>query len=110
MYKLFGIINLFDLVPDYVFPIFERDGALYFENCSDEEHIDEFYEIRSKSVLSRIKPLDAISYDGDAKDEYEIGNTVIVGFQYEENKYFIGTEEELKNRFKNLEMMLKKMC
>lgn len=110
MYKLYGIINLFDLIPDYVFPIFERDGALYFENCSDEEHIDEFYEIRSKSVLSRIKPLEVISYDGDTESEYEIGKTPIIGLQYEENKYFIGTEEELKKRFKNLEMMLKKMC
>lgn len=29
-YKLFGTMNMFDFVPDFVYPVFEKNGGILF--------------------------------------------------------------------------------
>ena len=56
-YKLIGTMNMFGIVPDFVYPIFENNGKYYFENSYNSLEIDSFYEICEEKKISRIKPL-----------------------------------------------------
>lgn len=91
-YKLIGTMNVFDIVPDFVYPIFENNGKYYFENSYNSLEIDSFYEICGEKKISRIKPLTS-SFNKliNVKEYYTIGDEPLVAFQTSEEKYFIGT-------------------
>ncbi len=55
LYKLTGFIDLFDIIPNFVFPVFEKDGKLFFQN-GHKNRIEEFVEVK-KSVYSKLIPL-----------------------------------------------------
>lgn len=91
-YKLIGTMNVFGIVPDFVYPIFENNGKYYFENSYNSLKIDSFYEICEEEKISRIKPLSS-SFNKliNVKEYYTIGDEPLVAFQTSEEKYFIGT-------------------
>ena len=50
-YKLVGFLNLFGAVPDFVYPIFEKENKYYFLIRYDEKlDIKEFKELRSHEI------------------------------------------------------------
>ena len=91
-YKLIGTMNMFDIVPDFVYPIFENNGKYYFQNSYDSLEIDSFYEICEEKKISRIKPL-TFTFNKliNVKEYYTIGDEPLVAFQTSKEKYFIGT-------------------
>ena len=54
-YKLFGTMNMFDFVPDFVYPVFEKNGEYYFQNSDNSMEIDSFYKICGEKHIERIK-------------------------------------------------------
>lgn len=54
-YKLIGFINLFDVIPDFVYPVFECGGEYYFQHGKNDQ-IEEFELVRS-DIHSKIVPL-----------------------------------------------------
>lgn len=52
-YKLVGFINLFDLVPDFVYPIYKCKGKYYFQH-GENGLIQDFIMVK-KSLLNKIK-------------------------------------------------------
>lgn len=44
-YKLIGFLNLFDIVPDFVFPVFEHNGSFYFQN-GKKDKIEMFEKVK----------------------------------------------------------------
>lgn len=91
-YKLIGTMNMFGIVPDFVYPIFENNGKYYFQNSYNSLEIDSFYEICEEKKISIIKPLTS-SFNKliNVKEYYTIGDEPLVAFQTSEEKYFIGT-------------------
>lgn len=91
-YKLIGTMNMLDIVPDFVHPIFENNGKYYFQNSYNSLEIDSFYEICEEEKISRIKPLTS-SFNKliNVKEYYTIGDIPLVAFQTSDEKYFIGT-------------------
>lgn len=90
-YKLIGFLNLFDVVPDFVYPVFESDGLYYFQ---DEYHgkITDFVLVKS-SVHSMItKTSEYKQILGIKKVELGIGSRSIYSFQIEKNKVVCGED------------------
>ena len=55
IYKLVGFLNIFDVIPDFAFPVFEHAGELYFQHGKDKA-ITEFVRVKEE-VLLKIIPL-----------------------------------------------------
>ena len=104
-YKLFGIMNMFDFVPDFVYPVFENQGKYYFQNSDNSIEIDSFYEICGEKHISRIKPLTS-SFNRliDVKEYYTVGDEPLVAFQTSEEKYFIGTSDIFNEFIKDIKI------
>ena len=54
-YKLIGFINLFGVIPDFVFPVFENEGEYYFQH-GNNDRIEEFEKVKS-DLYKQIIPL-----------------------------------------------------
>ncbi len=57
-YKLIGFLNLFNIVPDFVVPVFESKEKYYFQD-GEQDRIKEFVEAK-KSVTEHLIPLDCV--------------------------------------------------
>lgn len=91
-YKLFGTMNMFDLVPDFVYPVFESNGKYYFQNSDNSIEIDSFHEIYGEKHINKIKPL-ALSFNASKKEYYRVGDEPVVAFQTDKENYFVGTSD-----------------
>lgn len=87
-YKLIGFINLFDIVPDFVYPIFENGGQFYFQH-GKSNHIEEFVRVKH-SVYDRIIPVPS-----DSSIFVSLVSKPIYAFQYDINHIEHGTAEQL---------------
>ena len=54
-YKLIGFINLFGVIPDFVFPVFENEGEYYFQH-GNNDRIEEFEKVKG-DLYKQIIPL-----------------------------------------------------
>ena len=104
-YKLFGTMNMFDFVPDFVYPVFENNGKYYFQNSDNSIKIDSFYEICGEEHISKIKPLTS-SFNKliNVKEHYVVGDEPLVAFQTSEEKYFIGTSDVFNEFIKDIKI------
>lgn len=94
-YKLFGIMNMFRFIPDFVYPVFENNGKYYFQSSDNGLEIDSFQEIISENHIKMTRALTfSINKLLKIKDYYVVGDEPLVVFQINENDYFIGTSEE----------------
>ena len=104
VYKLVGFINLFDVIPDFVFPVFEFAGKFYFQH-GDQNQITEFIEIR-EDILPRIIPLPR-----KTTITITLQSDPIYAFQCNENTVEYGEASYLKEylvRFDTQDVILKK--
>lgn len=114
MYHFIGVVNMFDVYPDFVFPIYENssDGGLYFHHCEEEGKIICFDAI-TQSVHDRItyiKDVEIEWLDGHdiemyVRDEQDGINTVGVkkvdlnaDFSFTEGKDPVYAFQEKKNK------------
>ena len=55
IYKLAGILNLFNVVPDFVYPVFERNNQYYFMTGDEDTLKTEGYiPVIGDDVIKRI--------------------------------------------------------
>ena len=57
-YKLAGFINLFDITPDFIYPVFKRAGKYYFQHSTDGS-IQEFVAVK-KAALAKMLPVEKL--------------------------------------------------
>lgn len=100
-YELVGTINLFDVVPEFVIPVFKNEHSYFIQNRSNTVNIDAFDIITVPNMLKIIKPLNK----GDLiipsnKFDYVEGDEVVLGYQVDESKIFIGTLAEFEQYIK----------
>ena len=100
-FKLIGFMNLFDIVPDFVMPIFEKDNKYYFE-IGDEESliITEFAPVK-ESAISEIVFLGDVKSNIVGTKELTLANEPIFAFQSSKEDVFVGTFEEMKEYLKS---------
>lgn len=97
-YRLIGFLNLFSVVPDFVYPVFENDGLYYFQ---DEYHgkVIDFVLVKSSvhSMITKTNEYKQIL--GIKKAVLEIGSKSIYSFQIEKNKIVCGEDVDMLKFF-----------
>ena len=95
-YKLYGTVNLLDIVPGFVYPVFEDENhVLYFGDCSTDYQViskyTEFIPIRKSEVLGMIKPLsETDNVLMGIQDSYKLYHGAICATEFKAGKIFIG--------------------
>lgn len=98
-YKLVGIFNMFDIIPYFVWPVFERKGKYFFQDANEEEHtinspIERFVYIK-EGAIERIEFLTDFVVLGNKETDFEVGSKIVHIFQIDKEHLQIGTEEEM---------------
>lgn len=92
-YTLIGSINLFDLIPNFVYPVFKKNGRWYFQDGSRNQ-IKEFVLIK-ESVYSRLIPL----HGGQFVYSLKAGAKALYGFQSEPGLVIYGDSSYFREFF-----------
>ncbi len=83
-YKLIGFLNMFNIVPDFVLPVFEFNGNLFFQE-GENDRIKEF-SLAKETIRSKIIPLDSSNIKSNVVlNSLEISSHPIYAFQTENN-------------------------
>lgn len=88
-YKFVGVVNLFNLYPDFLFPVYEKDNELYFHNGSIDR-IEDFDPL-SDSVKNKVIFLDDKDYhilNFLETANYSIDSSPVYAFQESEKVIF----------------------
>lgn len=98
-YKLVGILDLLGVVPNFVYPVFEKDSQYYFlvydENA---KKIGRFEPVKS-SCISRIVYLSNLKTNMFQQTDFSKNSEPIFVFQLSENEVFIAPISEAANFF-----------
>lgn len=100
-YKLVGVLNILDLIPEFVYPVFTDGGKYYLQNCFDLLTIDSFEPIINEKYITYIKPLNKYDVDlSNIKKYYVQGDDVLIGYQSNEKQLFLGSVNEFNQTYK----------
>lgn len=94
-YELIGFINMFNIIPDFVFPVFICDNKYYFQDGNNIQ-VDNFIEIK-ETVYSKIQ------FKNDIKANLKyltVRNSPIYAFQINKNDIYYGKLKEFLNYIK----------
>lgn len=95
IYKLVGILNMFDISPDFVYPIFEKDRKYYFQTGDIQKlQISEFSPVK-ESYISKVVLLNQVENNLIERKESSLQSEPIFAFQKDKNSVFIGTYQEM---------------
>lgn len=95
-YRLIGVMSIVGILPDFVFPIFEKDGKYYFINGDEETlKIESFVEVE-KCAHERIVPLNNLKTNEIYQRDFTKESEPIFAFQSSEIEVFIGFFKEIK--------------
>ncbi len=86
-YTLIGFINMFNVTPDFVFPVFQSDNKLYFQ-IGKQGKLECFIPV--KNTVSSM-----IHYIDNSEVRLTKNDKPIYAFQTEENNYIYGTATKL---------------
>jgi len=93
-YKLIGFLNMFNIVPDFVYPIFEQSGQFYFQSGAHDK-IDNFVQVKCE-MYPRISH---IEYKGQqmTRKGYVItkDSKPLYAFQIGQNKFVFGNSRQM---------------
>ena len=100
-YKPIGILNVLGSTPAEVNVVFSgRDNNLYCgfiddKAKSDRKFIyDEFYPLNAEKI-ERVKKFNELKCEThEIKEEYSIGDKVIIAYQIDENNVFVGEKDK----------------
>lgn len=88
-YRLVGFLNLFDIVPDFVYPVFENNDLYYFQDEHNGKIID-FVLVKSSVYPMVTKTNEYKRVLGIKKTVLQIGSKSIYAFQIERGKIICG--------------------
>lgn len=96
-YNFFGILNMFDICPDFVFPIFERNGIYFFEDVNEDTgKIKDFIPVKQDAIYL-IKSSKNFKLSKTLDSSFSIGSLALIAFQLSDSYLRIGTISELKS-------------
>ena len=96
-YKLIGFLNMFNIVPDFVFPVFEFNGELFFQE-GENDKIKGFNPAKS-AIRTKIIPVVSNKFSDIRIDLFDISTDPIYAFQTEEQVVY-GTSSFMRQFFK----------
>ena len=102
-YKLVGILNLFDVVPSFVYPIFEKEGRYYFITGDEETLQTEGFEIVKESAVKRIVFLNDLKTNEFLQREFSEESEPIFVFQVSVTEIYIGAFEKIRDFLQTFE-------
>lgn len=91
-YELCGFLNMFDIVPDFVYPIFKCENTFYFLDGSKDK-IDNFIPVKS-SIYERVQIIS--NYEtiiGTKSELLTINSRPLYAFQTKQNEIVCGNAE-----------------
>ena len=112
VYKFVGIVNLFDIYPDFLFPIYKKGNAFFFHNGGKNRIYS--FDHATKSVCKKIIFLDCqdIHITNISKKEYFFVNDMpIYAFQSSEKEIIccdLGNMIKYLNKFESEDLILTK--
>ena len=102
-YKLVGILDLFGVVPNFVYPVFEKDSQYYFlvydENA---KKIGRFEPVKS-SCISKIVFLSNLKTNMFQQTDFSKNSEPIFVFQLSEDEIFVAPISEAACFFETFE-------
>lgn len=100
-YKLVGILNLFDVIPDFVYPIFEKDNQYFFQHGDDEslKRLD-FLPVK-ESAIDRIVLLKDLKVNKLPQIWFSVSSKPLFGFHFSDNEVYLGFFEEMTEFLKS---------
>lgn len=98
-YKVIGILNISGEVPGFVHVILKRKGRYYFQECCYKKNdnigsLRKFKQVK-KDLISKIQPLSNFNLNKFHFKSLILGDNALIGFQYDNDKLFIGDIYEL---------------
>ena len=97
-YRLVGTINLFDVVPEFVIPVFENEGVFFTQAKTNPLKIEAFDFLLNPQMIRFIQPIH--EFDNlimpNKKFDYVEGDDAIIGYQDSEKELFLGDFEDFK--------------
>ena len=95
-YKIIGFLNLFDITPDFVIPVFESNGNLYFQEGKNDKI--EKYSSAKPSIAPRVIPLTPKDISDTYNNLFDVSSDPIYAFQTEKQVVY-GTSPFMKKYF-----------
>jgi len=103
IYKLVGILNLFNVIPDFIYLVFERNKQYYLLTGDEETlRIKEFVPVKN-SAIGRIIKLSYLNTNEIQQVDFTKESKPIFGFQVSDTEVFLGFFEEIKEFLQNFE-------
>lgn len=97
-YKLTGFLNMFDIVPDFVYPIFQCDDIYYFQEGNNDK-IDSFVPVKSAVYPMVHKISDYEKIIGFKNETNTVNSRPLYAFQVKDNEVFCGNAEMILEFF-----------
>lgn len=98
-YKLVGILDLFGVVPNFVYPVFEKNGQYYFLVCDKNFKEIERFEPVKDSCVSRIVYLSNLKTNMFQQTDFSKNSEPIFVFQLSEDEIFVAPISEAASFF-----------
>lgn len=95
-YKLIGFLNMFNIVPDFVFPVFEFNGDFFFQEGENDKI--KSYSPAKSSIRTKIIPVVSDTISNIRSSLFDISSDPIYAFQTEEQVVY-GTSAFLQQFF-----------
>ncbi|MCI8362211.1 MAG: hypothetical protein HFJ41_03620 [Clostridia bacterium] len=98
-YKPYGVVNIFNVVPGFVYVVLERDGKFYFPHDDyNSFKIEYFYKV-PPSVIKNIRSFDEFTCNQKFPKELTLNSNFPFAFQVNEKELQIGTFNDLVSFF-----------
>lgn len=103
VYRLYGIVNLFNKVPSFVYPVFERNGNFYYGHCDDSDKYTHFEIIEYGDTIQKIRPLNNITSKTIVgfKGTCSIGDPVVYAMEQQKNTIYLATIDKMMKTLEN---------
>ena len=104
IYKLAGILNLFNVLPDFVYPVFEKNNQYYFM-IGDEDTLNTegYIPVIGDDVIKRIAKISDLKTNEIRQVDFTKESKPFFGFQLSKKEVFFGFFEEVKDFLQNYE-------
>lgn len=102
-FRLVGVMNMFGIVPDFVYPIFEKDNQYYFITGDEETLKTEGFEVVKESAIKRIVWLSELKTNEFEPREFNKESEPIFAFQVSGTEVYIGVFKEIEDFLQTFE-------
>lgn len=102
-YKPYGVVNVFNVIPSFVYVVLESDGEFYFPHDNDDSFIVKYFHKVPSSVIKNMKPFGEFVCNQKPPKEITLNSDFIFAFQVNEKELQIGTSNDLISFFSTYE-------